>query len=117
MDYCCVATLVSVKIFQQVPPGTADLLHIGSMEPCTLLLDASDAFDSDRSNADKTARSITQQDGFVATAIVDCLEAAVGKFDARFQKRMLRGASYGLDFGTKMRAKRIRRHVVHHLRL
>ena len=101
IDCCRVVTSSSVEILQRVPPGTADLLRIGSIEPGALLLDASDAFDSGSSNADEAARSITQHDGLLEEAILQCVEAAAGEFDVKVQKRMLRAASYGLHFACK----------------
>lgn len=101
IDCCRVIRSGSVEILQRVPPGTADLLRIGSIVPGALLLDASDAFDSGSSNADEAARSITQHDGLLEEAILGCVEAAVGEFDIKIQKRMLRAASYGLHFACK----------------
>jgi len=101
IDCCRVVTSSSVEILQRVPPGTSDLLRIGSIEPGALLLDASDAFDSGSSNADEAARSITQQEGLLEEAIRGCITAAVGEFDIKIQKRMLRAASYGLHFACK----------------
>ena len=101
IDCCRVVTSTSVEILQRVPPGTANLLRIGSIEAGALLLDASDAFDSGSSNADEAARSITQQEGLLQEAILECVEAAVGEFDVKVQKRMLRAASYGLHFACK----------------
>ena len=46
IDCCRVITDHSVKILQRVPPATAQLLRIGSIEPSAMLLDASDAFES-----------------------------------------------------------------------
>lgn len=101
IDCCRVLTSNVVELLQRVPPGTADLLRIGSIEPGALLLDASDAFDSGSSNADEAARSITAREGLLSEAILDCVAAAVGEFDVRVQKRMLRAASYGLHFACK----------------
>jgi len=101
IDCCRVVRSSSVEIIQRVPPGTANLLRIGSIEPGALLLDASDAFDSGSPNSDETARSITQHDGMLEEAIHQCVEAAVGEFDVKVQKRMLRAASYGLHFACK----------------
>ncbi|KAL7538239.1 hypothetical protein ACHAXR_008390 [Thalassiosira sp. AJA248-18] len=101
IDCCRVVTSASVEILQRVPPGTADLLRIGSIVPGALLLDASDAFDSGSPNADEAARSITQQVGLLEQAILGCVDAAVGEFDVKVQKRMLRAASYGLHFACK----------------
>jgi len=77
IDCCRVVRSSSVEILQRVPPGTADLLRIGSIAPGALLLDASDAFDSGSPNADEAARSITQTDGLLEEAIHQCVEAAV----------------------------------------
>lgn len=77
IDCCRVVRSSSVEILQRVPPGTADLLRIGSIEPGALLLDASDAFESGSPNADEAARSITQHDGLLEEAIHQCVEAAV----------------------------------------
>jgi hypothetical protein len=101
IDCCRVVTSSSVEILQRVPPGTADLLRIGSIEPGALLLDASDAFDSGSANADEAARSITQQEGLLEEAICGCITAAEGEFDVKIQKRMLRAASYGLHFACR----------------
>jgi len=101
IDCCRVVGSSSVEILQRVPPGTADLLRIGSIAPGALLLDASDAFDSGSSNADEAARSITRREGLLEEAILGCVEAAVGEFDVTVQKRMLRAASYGLHFACK----------------
>lgn len=65
------------------------------------MLDASDAFDSGSSNSDEAARSITQHEGLLEEAILGCVQAAVGEFDIKVQKRMLRAASYGLHFACK----------------
>ncbi|KAL3808465.1 hypothetical protein ACHAXA_000878 [Cyclostephanos tholiformis] len=101
IDCCRVVSSSSVEILQRVPPGTADLLRIGSIEPGALLLDASDAFDSGSPSADEAARSISQNDGLLEEAIHQCVEAAVGEFDIKVQKRMLRAASYGLHFACR----------------
>lgn len=101
IDCCRVITSSSVEILQRVPPGTADLLRIGSIEAGALLLDASDAFDSGSSNADEAARAITQQEGLLEEAIRECISAAEGEFDVEVQKRMLRAASYGLHFACR----------------
>eukprot|EP00584_Thalassiosira_punctigera_P011394 CAMPEP_0172567060 /NCGR_PEP_ID=MMETSP1067-20121228/114430_1 /TAXON_ID=265564 ORGANISM="Thalassiosira punctigera, Strain Tpunct2005C2" /NCGR_SAMPLE_ID=MMETSP1067 /ASSEMBLY_ACC=CAM_ASM_000444 /LENGTH=1182 /DNA_ID=CAMNT_0013358321 /DNA_START=76 /DNA_END=3621 /DNA_ORIENTATION=- len=101
IDCCRVVTPSSVEILQRVPPGTADLLRIGSIEPGALLLDASDAFDSGTPNADEAAKSITRREGLMDEAVLGCVEAAMGEFDVMVQKRMLRAASYGLHFACK----------------
>jgi len=101
IDCCRVIRSSSVEILQRVPPIIADLLRIGSIEPGALLLDASESFDSGSPTADETARSIIQHDGLLEEAIHQCVEAAVGEFDIKNQKRMLRAASYGLHFACK----------------
>ena len=101
IDCCRVVTSSSVEILQRVPPGTADLLRIGSIEAGALLLDASDAFDKGSPNAEEAARAITQQEGLLDEAIRECITAAEGEFDIQVQKRMLRAASYGLHFACR----------------
>lgn len=97
IDCCRVFTDSSVDIIQMVHPSTADLFRIGSIEPSSLLLDASDAFESGSSSADEAARAITRT-GLLTDAIESCAEAAVREFHVSNQKRLLRAASYGMHF-------------------
>lgn len=108
VDCCRVITSCSVEILQRVPPVTADLLRIGSIEPGALLLDASEAFDAGSPNADEAARSITQREGLLEEAILQCIDSAVGEFEVDVQKRMLTAASYGLHFACKDESHRSR---------
>lgn len=97
MDCCRVCTDSTTEILQRVPPATADLFRIGSIEPSSLLLDASDAFDAGSSAADEAARAITRT-GMLTDAIEACTDAAVSEYDVPTQKRLLRAASYGMHF-------------------
>ncbi|KAL3924107.1 MAG: hypothetical protein SGILL_001250 [Bacillariaceae sp.] len=97
IDCCRVVSDTSVEILQRVPPSTALLLRIGSIEPAAMLLDASDAFDSGSVSSDEAARAITKT-GMLSEAIESCTDAAAKEFDISTQKRLLRAASYGMHF-------------------
>jgi hypothetical protein len=127
VDGCRVVTESAVELLQRVPPGTAHLLRIGSIEPSAMLLDASDAFhhassssspssagaaegagDEDSvpslpasyASAEEAAAAIVKT-GMLPEAIEACTEAASREFDIVTQKRLLRAASYGMHFGYK----------------
>jgi hypothetical protein len=100
VDCCRVITDLSVEILQRVPPQTALLLRIGSIEPSAMLLDAADAFESGSAASDEAARAITKT-GMLYEAIESCAEAAAKEFDIASQKRLLRAASYGMHFAFK----------------
>ena len=100
VDCCRVVTDVSVEVLQRVPPATALMLRIGSIEPSAMLLDAADAFDSGSTASDEAARVITKT-GMLSEAIEGCTEAAAKEFDIATQKRLLRAASFGMHFAFK----------------
>eukprot|EP00536_Pseudo-nitzschia_multiseries_P008325 jgi/Psemu1/296870/fgenesh1_pm.210_\ len=100
IDCCRVVSDMSVELLQRVPPATALLLRIGSIEPAAMLLDASDAFDSGSISSDEAARAITKT-GMLSEAIEGCTDAAAREFDIATQKRLLRAASYGMHFTFK----------------
>ena len=100
IDCCRVLTDSSVEILQRVPPSTALLLRIGSIEPSAMLLDASDAFDSGSPASEEAARAIVKT-GALIEAIETCTEAATKEFDISTQKRLLGAASYGMHFSYK----------------
>jgi hypothetical protein len=100
VDCCRVFTDVSVELLQRVPPATALLLRIGSIEPSAMLLDAADAFESGSTASDEAARAITKT-GMLAEAIEGCTEAAAKEFDIVSQKRLLSAASFGMHFAFK----------------
>lgn len=101
MDCCRVISDSSVEILQRVPPATALLLRIGSIETAAMLLDASDAFDNGSPSSDEAARAIVKT-GLLTEAIETCTDAAVKEFDIATQKRLLRAASYGMHFSCKV---------------
>ena len=98
MDCCRVLTDSSVHLLQRVPPTTAALLRIGSIEPAAMLLDAADAFDAGLPASDEAARAIEEQ---IDEAIQTCIEAASREFDILLQKRLMRAASFGMHFSFK----------------
>lgn len=100
IDCCRIVTDASMEILQRVPPTTALLLQIGSIEPSAMLLDAADAFESGSPSSDEAARAITKT-GMLNDAIETCTEAAEREFDVPMQKRLLGAASYGMHFAYK----------------
>lgn len=100
VDCCRVITDHSVEILQRVPPTTAALMRIGSIEPSAMLLDASDAFDAGSPASDEAARAITKT-GLLMEAVESCTEAATKEYDIGMQKRLLKAASYGMHFSYK----------------
>jgi Vps16, C-terminal region./Vps16, N-terminal region. len=99
-DCCRVISDSRVEILQRVPPATAAMLRIGSIEPSALLLDANDAFENGSPSSDEAARAITRS-GMLMDAIEICIDAAAKEFDVAMQKRLLKAASYGMHFDYK----------------
>lgn len=99
-DCCRVISDNRVEILQRVPPTTAAMLRIGSIEPSALLLDANDAFEKGSPASDEAARAITRT-GMLMDAIEVCIDAASKEFDIGMQKRLLKAASYGMHFDYK----------------
>lgn len=89
-----------MEILQRVPPSTAAMLRIGSIESSAMLLDAADRFASGTSVSDDTARSM-RQSGQLENAIASCTEAALREFDILTQKRLLAAASFGMHYSYK----------------
>jgi vacuolar protein sorting-associated protein 16 len=100
IDSCRVITDNSVEILQRVPPTTAQLLRIGSIDTAAMLLDASDAYHSNSPSSNDTARAIIDT-GMLDEAIEACIDAAIKEFDIVTQKRLLRAASFGMHFSYK----------------
>jgi hypothetical protein len=99
-DCCRVISDSRVEILQRVPPATAAMLRIGSIEPSALLLDANDAFENGSPSSDEASRAITRS-GMLMDAIEICIDAAAKEFDVAMQKRLLKAASYGMHFDYK----------------
>lgn len=104
IDCCRVITDSAVDLLQRVPPATAMLLRMGSIEPSAMLLDASDAFEAGSPASDEDARAITKT-GMLLEAVETCTDAATREFDIAMQKRLLRAASYGMHFSCKETGK------------
>ena len=94
MDACRVITDSAVELLQRVPPMTANLLRIGSIEGSALLLEAADAFAAGSVSDDVLLTENPPKDEDIAC----CIEAATKEFDIATQKRLLRAASYGMQF-------------------
>lgn len=100
VDCCRVITDSSVDILQRVPPATAQLLRIGSIETAAMLLDASDSYHTGSHVSDDAVRSLIDT-GTLENAIEICTDSATKEFDIATQKRLLRAASYGMHFSYK----------------
>jgi vacuolar protein sorting-associated protein 16 len=101
IDCCRIVTDTAVEILQRVPPATALLLRIGSIETSAMLLDAADSFYSNSpSSDDEAARNIIKS-GMLYDAIETCTDSAMKEYDIHTQKRLLRAASYGMHFTYK----------------
>lgn len=100
VDCCRVITDSSVEILQRVPPATALLLRIGSIEASAMLLDAWEAFSSGSPASEEAARAIVKT-GALTEAIETCTESATKEFDIGTQKRLLGASSYGMHFSYK----------------
>ncbi|GKY95195.1 hypothetical protein MPSEU_000482700 [Mayamaea pseudoterrestris] len=96
IDCCRVVTDSAVEILQRVPPVTAQLLRLGSIDASAMLLDASDDFAAGSPAANTAIREIDPN--MLVEAIETCVEAAAKEFDILTQKRLLRAASYGMQF-------------------
>lgn len=94
MDACRVITDSTVELLQRVPPMTANLLRIGSIEGSALLLEASDAFVAGTVSDDVLLADNPPKEEDISV----CIEAATKEFDILTQKRLLRAASYGMQF-------------------
>ena len=89
-----------MEVLQRVPPVTALLLQIGSIEPSAMLLDAVNAFESGSTTSSEVARSITMA-GMLSEAIEGCTGAAAKKIDVATQKRLHCAASFCMHFAFK----------------
>ena len=97
IDCCRIVTASTMELLQRIPPATAQLLRIGSIEPSAMLLDASDDFVKGDPSSDESARAIMKT-GMLDEAIDICTDAATKEFDVPTQKRLLQAASYGMHF-------------------
>jgi hypothetical protein len=100
IDCCRVITDSAVELLQRVPPATAMLLRIGSIEPSAMLLEASDSFEAGSPASDEDARAITKT-GMLLEAVDTCTDAATREFEIEMQKRLLKAASFGMHFAYK----------------
>lgn len=100
LDCCRVITDTSVELLQRVPPATASLLSIGSIDTTAMLLDASDAYHAGSPTSDEATRSMLES-GSLDESIETCVDSATKEFDIDVQKRLLRAATYGMHFGFK----------------
>jgi hypothetical protein len=123
IDCCRVITDSVVEILQRVPPATASLLRIGSIDHAAVLLDASDAYHHHQQhnsylaaahenpfvsgpeptveNAITRGDTIMKSPEILEEAVSTLIDAAMKEFDMETQKRLLRAASYGMHFAYK----------------
>ena len=100
IDCCRIITDESVDILQRVPPDIASLMRLGSVETAAMLLDASDAFHSGSPSSEEPVREMIDA-GTFQEAVAACAEAATKEFDIPTQKRLLRAASFGINYEFK----------------
>ena len=100
IDGCRVMTESGrIEILQRVPPMTALLLRLGSIETSAMLLDAADAFYAGTPGSDAVIRAM--EPAVLVEAVQVCLDAAAKEWNVSTQKRLLRAASYGMQFTYK----------------
>ncbi|PWN40711.1 hypothetical protein IE81DRAFT_325313 [Ceraceosorus guamensis] len=80
---------------QKVPEATSSVFQPGSTHPAALLFDASEHFAAKSAKADEGVRAIKNQ---LAEAVDTCVEAAAYEWDAAWQRKLLRAASFGKAF-------------------
>ncbi|ORY86132.1 vacuolar protein sorting-associated protein [Protomyces lactucae-debilis] len=83
------------EFLQKVPETTERIFAPGSDSAASILLDAIDQLDSGSSEADESIRLIQP---YLADAVDDCVRAAGEAHEPRWQKHLLRAASFGKSF-------------------
>jgi hypothetical protein len=80
---------------QRVPESTWQIFRPGSVSPAAILFEATEQFDKHSAKADEGIRSIKAD---LVAAVDTCVDAAGREFDAYWQKRLLKAASFGKTF-------------------
>uniref|UniRef100_A0A8B9HT77 Vacuolar protein sorting-associated protein 16 homolog n=1 Tax=Astyanax mexicanus TaxID=7994 RepID=A0A8B9HT77_ASTMX len=85
------------ELLQEVPASCEEIFKIASMAPGALLLEAHKEYEKESQKADEYLREIKEQ-GLLAEAVRQCVEAAGHEQEAETQKTLLRAASFGKCF-------------------
>lgn len=89
-----IRTLTNEKhdFFTKVPRVAVDIFRIGSTSPAAILRDCVDQLERKSPKADENLLIIGDR---LAEAVDDCIEAAGYEFEAHWQKKLLKAASFG----------------------
>jgi hypothetical protein len=80
------------ELLQKVPEVTESIFRLGSTMPAAVLLDAMDQLEKESPKADDNIQLIRPH---LAEAVDACVQAAGYEFDVRWQKALLKAASFG----------------------
>ncbi|KAL8276676.1 hypothetical protein RQP46_010944 [Phenoliferia psychrophenolica] len=83
------------EFLQMVPQSSQDVFRPGSASPSAILFEAADLFDKKSPKADEYIRNIRPD---LVGAVDTCIDAAGREFEAHWQKKLLRAATFGKTF-------------------
>lgn len=83
------------EYIHRVADSTLAIFRPGSASPAAILFEASEQYDQKSPKADENLRSIRAD---LASAVDVCIDAAGREWDAYWQRRLLKAASYGKAF-------------------
>lgn len=92
-----VITSSKVQFLSRVPESSRNLYQIGSSHPSSILLDCVDKFAQHSSKAD-TNISLLKSENSLEIAINGCLELVLDEFNHEWQKKVLKGVSFGKTY-------------------
>lgn len=92
-----VITSSKVQFLSRVPESSRNLYQIGSSHPSSILLDCVDKFAQHSSKAD-TNISLLKSENSLEIAINGCLEVVLDEFNHEWQKKVLKGVSFGKTY-------------------
>ncbi|KAG0131707.1 vacuolar sorting-associated protein 16 (Vps16) [Tuber indicum] len=92
IDGIRIITTEKCEFLQKVTDGTEDIFKIGATAPASILLDAVDQLERKSPKADDNIQLIRAQ---LPEAVDACIKAAGHEFSVRWQKQLLKAASFG----------------------
>ncbi|KAL0634996.1 Vacuolar protein sorting-associated protein 16 [Maublancomyces gigas] len=92
MDGIRMVSVEKCEFLQKVPDATEDIFKIGATSPASILLDAVDQIERKSPKADDNIQLIRSQ---LPEAVDACVKAAGHEFSVRWQKQLLKAASFG----------------------